>query len=337
MAYPSQQAVFPDVRPRRMRRDSFSRRLMQENVLTVNDLIQPVFVMEGVNETEAIALMPGVVRMSTDVLVEKCRCYHDLGIPAVVLFPVTPQDAKSQDAKEAWNAEGLIQRTIRAIKKAVPALGVMTDVALDPYTSHGQDGLIDQHGYVENDETVAVLVKQALSHAQAGADVVAPSDMMDGRVGCIRRELEKNGYRHTRILAYAAKYASSYYGPFRHAVGSSKNLAKADKTSYQMDPANGNEALREVALDISEGADMIMIKPGLPYLDIVWRTKAAFGIPTFAYHVSGEYAMLKAACDNGWLQEKAVVMEAMNSFKRAGCDGVLTYYAEQVASWLKQS
>jgi len=302
--------------------------------LTTDDLIQPVFVKEGSNETEKVPSMPGVFRMSTDVLVEKCKTYYRLGIPAVVLFPVTPQRAKSDRAEEAWNADGLVQRTVRAIKRSVPGLGVITDVALDPYTRHGQDGLIDAQGYVLNEETVEALVKQALSHAEAGADVVAPSDMMDGRIGSIRSELEKRGYKHTRILAYAAKYASGYYGPFRDAVGSSDNLAGGNKYSYQMDPANGDEALREVALDISEGADMVMIKPGLPYLDIVWRTREAFGMPTFAYHVSGEYSMLKAACDHGWLEEKEVVMEAMLSFKRAGCDGVLTYYAEQIAHWL---
>ncbi len=329
-----EQAVFPHARPRRMRRDGFSRRLMRENGVTTNDLIQPVFVREGVGETEAVPSMPSVSRVSTDILVGKCREYHRLGIPAVVLFPVTPANAKSDGAEEAWNPNGLVQRTIKAIKDAVPELGVITDVALDPYTSHGQDGLIDESGYVVNEQTVEVLVKQAISHADAGADVVAPSDMMDGRIGSIRSALEGQGHINTRILSYAAKYASSFYGPFRDAVGSSENLGGGNKYSYQMDPANGDEALREVSLDIIEGADMVMIKPGMPYIDIVWRVKKAFGMPTFAYHVSGEYSMLKAACINGWLDEQEVVMETMHCFKRAGCDGVLTYYAEQRARWL---
>ena len=331
-----QQAMFPSARPRRMRRDGFSRQLMQENVITASDLIQPVFVKEGVKETEPVPSMPGVSRVSTDILVDKCKEYHQLGIPAVVLFPVTPSSAKSLGAEEAWNPDGLVQRTIRAIRDAVPELGVITDVALDPYTSHGQDGLIDDAGYVVNEQTVEVLVKQAISHAEAGAQVVAPSDMMDGRISAIRNALEDRGYVNTRILSYAAKYASGFYGPFRDAVGSSENLAGGNKYSYQMDPANGDEALREVSLDILEGADMVMIKPGMPYLDVVWRVKEAFGMPTFAYHVSGEYAMLKAACDNGWLEEREVVMETIHCFKRAGCDGVLTYYAEQVAKWLSE-
>jgi porphobilinogen synthase len=309
---------------------------MCESVLTCNDLIQPVFVMEGKSSTEPIPSMPGVLRMSTDVLVDKCHVYQQLGLPAVVLFPVTPADAKSESADEAWNRNGLIQRTIRAIKSAVPELGVITDVALDPYTSHGQDGLIDKTGYVENDTTVKALIRQALSHAEAGADVVAPSDMMDGRVGLIRDALERNDFTNTRILSYAAKYASSYYGPFRDAVGSAANFAGGNKYSYQMDPANGDEAIREVALDIAEGADMIMIKPGLPYLDIISRVKQAFGMPTFAYQVSGEYSMFKAASERGWLDEEAAVMEAMTGFKRAGCDGILTYYAEQIATWLNR-
>jgi len=334
MVHHPQQASFPRSRLRRMRRDEFSRRLMRESVLTTNDLIQPVFVKEGNNKTEKIPSMPGVFRMSTDVLVKKCKIYYQLGIPAVVPFPVTHRQAKSDGAEEAWNADGLLQRTIRAIKRSVPELGIITDVALDPYTSHGQDGLIDVNGYVLNEETVEALVKQALSHAEAGADVIAPSDMMDGRISSIRSELEKQGYKNTLILAYAAKYASNYYSPFRAAVNSSGHLANGNKHSYQMDPANGDEALREIALDISEGADMVMIKPGMPYLDIVWRTKQAFGMPTFAYHVSGEYSMLKAACGHGWLEEKGAVMEAMLSFKRGGCDGVLTYYAEQIANWL---
>ncbi|NKB77864.1 MAG: porphobilinogen synthase [Gammaproteobacteria bacterium] len=331
-----EQAMFPHARPRRMRRDSFSRRLMQENVVTMNDLIQPVFVKEGAGEIEPVPSMPGVARFSTDVLVDKCKEYQSLGIPAVVLFPVTPAAAKSDCAKEAWNPNGLVQRTIKAIKDSVPELGIITDVALDPYTSHGQDGLIDASGYVVNEQTVDVLVKQAISHAEAGAEVVAPSDMMDGRIGSIRQALEDQGFINTRILSYAAKYASSFYGPFRDAVGSSANLGGGNKYSYQMDPANGDEALREVSLDIAEGADMVMIKPGLPNIDIVWRVKKAFGMPTFAYHVSGEYSMLKAACENGWLNEKEVVMETMHCFKRAGCDGVLTYYAEQIAHWLNE-
>jgi porphobilinogen synthase len=317
-----------------MRRDDFSRRLMRENAITTDDLLQPLFVREGENQTEIIPSMPGILRLSSDLIVEKCRTLYALGIPAVVLFPVTPPEAKSDNAEEAWNPNGLAQRTIAAIKAAVPEMGVITDVALDPYTSHGQDGLLDTHGYVVNEMTVEALVKQALSHADAGADVVAPSDMMDGRVGTIRNALEQAGHINTRILAYSAKYASCFYNPFRDAVGSAENLAGGNKYTYQMDVANGDEALREVALDISEGADMVMVKPGLPYLDIVWRIKQAYGMPTFAYHVSGEYAMLKAACDNGWLDEKSAVMETMTAFKRAGCDGVLTYYAETVARWL---
>jgi len=333
----SQQAgTWPRTRPRRMRRHDFSRQLMRESTLTVSDLIQPLFVHEGHSTREPVPSMPGVDRLSIDLLVEKSRQCHDLGIPAIVLFPVTPPQAKSDDAAQAWNPDGLAQRAIAAIKDAVPALGVITDVALDPYTSHGQDGLIDGSGYVVNDPTVDALVKQALSHARAGADVVAPSDMMDGRIGAIRDALEEEGFINTRILSYAAKYASSYYGPFREAVGSASNLAGGDKFSYQMDPANGDEALREVAMDIKEGADMIMIKPGTPYLDIIWRVKQHFAMPTFAYQVSGEYAMLRAASLNGWIDEKAVVMEAMTGFKRAGCDGVLTYYAQQLAHWLHQ-
>ncbi len=319
-----------------MRRDKFSRRLMRESVLTTADLIQPLFVKEGTGDSEPIPSMPGVSRMSTDVLVTKCRQLADLGIPAVVLFPVTPAQAKTDDAREAWNPDGLVQRTISEIKEQVPELGVITDVALDPYTSHGQDGLIDDTRYVVNDQTVDALVRQALSHAHAGADVVAPSDMMDGRIGAIRTALEEEGMINTRILSYAAKYASSYYGPFRDAVGSSQNLAGGDKVSYQMDPGNGDEAIREVAMDIDEGADMIMIKPGMPYLDIIWRVKQEFGMPTFAYQVSGEFSMFKAAGANGWINEKDVVMEAMLGFKRAGADGVLTYYSEQLAIWLSE-
>lgn len=322
-------------RMRRMRRCDFSRRLMRENDLSTNDLIYPMFVIEGENKREAVASMPGVERLSIDqLLIEAKQCFA-LGIPAIALFPVVSQDKKSDDAAEAYNPDGLAQTAVRALKKALPELGVITDVALDPYTRHGQDGLIDASGYVLNDETVDILVKQALSHAQAGADIVAPSDMMDGRIGAIRLALESEGYIHTRILAYSAKYASSFYGPFRDAVGSSANLGSGNKNSYQMDPANSDEALREVELDIQEGADMFMVKPGLPYLDIVRRVKDTFAVPTYAYQVSGEYAMLKAAAQNGWLDEKATVMESLLSMKRAGADGILTYYAKAVAQWLK--
>lgn len=330
-------AKFPISRPRRMRRDEFSRRLMRENVLTSNDLIYPVFVLEGANRIEEVASMPGVQRQSIDVLLNTAAECVALGIPAMALFPVVDQSGKSLDAAEAWNPQGLVPRTIQALKSAFPDLGVITDVALDPYTSHGQDGLVDETGYVLNDETVAVLVKQALSHAAAGADVVAPSDMMDGRIGAIRKALEQSGHIHTRILAYSAKYASAFYGPFRDAVGSAANLGKADKFTYQMDPANSDEAIREVSLDIAEGADMFMVKPGMPYLDIVRRVKTELRVPTYAYQVSGEYAMLKAAFQHGWLDEKACVMEALLAFKRAGADGILTYYALDVAKWLKQS
>ena len=320
---------------RRMRRDEFSRRLMRENVLTVNDLIWPVFVLEGENQREAISSMPGVERLSIDLLLQEAAEAVALGIPALALFPVTPQSAKSANAQEAWNPDGLAQRAVRALKAAFPALGVITDVALDPFTTHGQDGLMDDSGYILNDETVTALVKQALSHAAAGADVVAPSDMMDGRIGEIRAALEQHGYSNTRILAYSAKYASSFYGPFRDAVGSAANLKGGNKYSYQMDPANSDEALWEVALDLQEGADMVMIKPGMPYLDIVRRIKDEFKAPTYVYHVSGEYAMLKAAGLNGWINEKACVLEALLGMKRAGADGILTYYAKQVAQWLK--
>ncbi|MDH5219184.1 MAG: porphobilinogen synthase [Gammaproteobacteria bacterium] len=330
------QGPFPFTRMRRMRRDDFSRRLMRENVLTANDLIYPMFVLEGKNQREGIPSMPGVERVSIDLLLKEAEELVKLGVPAVALFPVTPLEAKSLDAREAYNPEGLAQRAVRALKQNFPELGVITDVALDPFTTHGQDGLIDDSGYVLNDETVEVLIKQAVSHAEAGADIVAPSDMMDGRIYGIREALETEGHRLTRILAYAAKYASSYYGPFRDAVGSAANLGGGNKYTYQMDPANGDEALREVALDLKEGADMVMIKPGMPYLDIVYRIKEAFGAPTFVYQVSGEYAMLKAASQNGWLDEKAVVMEALLSMKRAGADGVLTYYAKTVAQWLKE-
>lgn len=327
--------MYPYTRMRRMRRDDFSRRLMRENVLTANDLIWPVFVLEGENQREAITSMPGVERLSIDLLVEEAKAAAALGIPMMAIFPVTPPEAKSAKAEEAWNPDGLAQRAVRALKAAVPEMGVMTDVALDPFTTHGQDGLMDDNGYILNDETVAALVKQALSHAEAGADVVAPSDMMDGRIGEIRDVLEQYGHLNTRIMAYAAKYASSFYGPFRDAVGSAANLKGGNKYSYQMDPANSNEALREVALDLQEGADMVMVKPGMPYLDIVRLIKDEFKAPTFVYHVSGEYAMLKAAGMNGWINEKACVMEALLCMKRAGADGILTYYAKDVAEWLK--
>ncbi|CAM8403085.1 HemB Delta-aminolevulinic acid dehydratase [Candidatus Methylopumilus universalis] len=322
-------------RPRRMRKDEFSRRLMREHHLRTDDLIYPVFVMEGHQKEEAIPSMPGIKRQSADLILETAKECFELGIPAIALFPVIDAKLKSEDAKEAYNPEGLIPKVVALLKKHLPDLGVITDIALDPYTNHGQDGLIDELGYVLNDETVAVLIKQALSHAKAGADIVAPSDMMDGRIGKIREALEKEGFVHTKILAYSAKYASSFYGPFRDAVGSSKNLGVSDKNSYQMDPANTDEALTEVELDINEGADMVMVKPGLPYLDIVYRVKTTFGVPTYAYQVSGEYAMLKAASQNGWLDEKAVVMESLLAFKRAGADGILSYYAMEVARWLK--
>jgi len=327
---------FPITRMRRMRKDNFSRRLMRENILTAGDLIYPVFVLEGTAQREEVPSMPGVERLSIDLLLEEATAIHKLGVPAIALFPVTPLEVKSDDAREAHNPDGLAQRAVRALKKELPELGVITDVALDPFTSHGQDGLIDEQGYVLNDETVEVLIKQALSHADAGADVVAPSDMMDGRIGAIREALEAAGHRNTRILAYSAKYASSFYGPFRDAVGSAANLGAGNKYSYQMDPANSDEALREVAIDLQEGADMVMVKPGMPYLDIVRRVKETFKVPTYVYHVSGEYAMLKAAAQNGWLNEKAVVLEALLGCKRAGADGILTYYAKQVAAWLQE-
>jgi porphobilinogen synthase len=322
---------------RRMRHDDFSRRLMRETQLSVADLIYPVFVLEGKTQREPIASMPGIDRLSIDELLLDATEIHELGIPTIALFPVVPEENKSEDAREAFNPDGLAQRAVRALKQALPELGVITDVALDPFTTHGQDGLVDESGYVLNDETVAVLVKQALSHAEAGADIVAPSDMMDGRIGAIRKALEQAGNRNTRILAYAAKYASSFYGPFRDAVGSAANLAGGDKYSYQMDPANSDEALREVALDLEEGADMVMVKPGMPYLDIIRRVKDEFGVPTFAYQVSGEYAMLKAASQNGWLDEQAVVMESLLSIKRAGADAILTYFAKSVGLWLKKA
>ncbi len=326
---------FPKVRMRRMRRSEFSRRLMRETRLSVDDLIYPVFIMEGQGR-EPVPSMPGVERLGLDALRQEAAECVALGLPALVLFPVTSADKKTDDAREAYNPEGLAQRAIRLLKKEFPQLGVITDVALDPFTTHGQDGLIDAGGYVLNDETVAVLIKQALSHAEAGADVVAPSDMMDGRIGAIRDALEDAGHIHTRILAYSAKYASSFYGPFRDAVGSAANLGAGDKYSYQMDPANSDEALREVALDLAEGADMIMVKPGLPYLDIVQRVKAQFGAPTFVYQVSGEYAMLMAAAQQGWLDERACAMEALLSIKRAGADAILTYFAKRAAGWLQQ-
>jgi len=325
---------FPRRRPRRMRADEFSRRLMRESTLSVDDLIYPVFVLEGEGQTEKVASMPGVERMSIDLLVKEARLLASLGVPAMALFPVTPVEVKSELAEEAYSDDGLAQRAVRAIKEAVPEMGVITDVALDPFTTHGQDGIIDGNGYVVNDLTVEILTKQALSHAQAGADVVAPSDMMDGRVGKIRDALESQDFHNTRIMAYSAKYASSFYGPFRDAVGSAGQLGSGNKYTYQMDPANGDEALQEVGLDIDEGADMVMVKPGMPYLDIVYRVKQQFGVPTFVYQVSGEYAMLQAAIQNGWLSERAVVMESLLGFKRAGADGILTYFAKNVAEWL---
>jgi len=326
---------FPRTRLRRMRYSDFSRRLMRENTLSPDNLIYPMFVIEGRGKREAVASMPGIERVSIDELVREAEELMRLGIPALALFPVTPAEAKSLDAQEAWNPEGLAQRAVRALKQAVPELGVITDVALDPFTTHGQDGIIDASGYVQNDITVTALVKQALSHAAAGADVVAPSDMMDGRIGAIREALELEGHTNTRILAYSAKYASSFYGPFRDAVGSAGNLGKGNKYSYQMDPANSDEALREVALDLQEGADMVMVKPAMPYLDIVRRVKETYGVPTYAYQVSGEYAMLMAAIRNGWLDERGVIMESLLAIRRAGADGILTYFAKQVAAWLK--
>jgi len=320
---------------RRMRRDDFSRRLMRESSLSVDDLIYPMFILEGEGQRETVASMPGIERLSIDELIKEAAELVELGIPAVALFPVTPVEKKSEDAREAFNPDGLAQRAVRALKANFPELGVITDVALDPFTTHGQDGLIDETGYVMNDETVEVLVKQALSHAEAGADVVAPSDMMDGRIGQVRQALEAAGHIHTRILAYSAKYASSFYGPFRDAVGSAANLGTGNKYTYQMDPANGDEALWEVSLDLDEGADMVMVKPGMPYLDIVRRVKDEFGVPTYVYQVSGEYAMLMAAAQNGWLDEKAVILESLLGFKRAGADGILTYFAKRVAQWLK--
>lgn len=327
---------FPNTRMRRNRANDFSRRLVQENSLSVNDLIYPMFVLEGTNRRESIDSMPGIERLSIDLLLEEAKQLVELGIPAIALFPVTPLELKSELAEEAFNPEGLAQKAIRAVKESFPELGVISDVALDPFTVHGQDGIIDEQGYVLNDITTATLVKQALSHAQAGADIVAPSDMMDGRIGAIREALEENRYPNVKIMAYSAKYASSYYGPFRDAVGSAGNLKGADKKTYQMDPANSDEALREIALDLQEGADMVMVKPGMPYLDIVRRVKDEFKAPTFAYQVSGEYAMHMAAIQNGWLAEKPVVLESLLAFKRAGADGILTYFAKTAATWLKE-
>ena len=327
---------YPAYRPRRMRRDDWSRRLIQENYLRIDDLIYPVFLLPGNNQTQAVTSMPGIERMSLDRLFHVAEECVALGIPVMALFPIIDASLKSNDGAEAFNPKGLIPSAVMELKKRFPALGIMTDVALDPYTSHGQDGVLDDQHRILNDETVAILIKQALCHAQAGVDIVAPSDMMDGRIGAIRTALENQGLIHTRIMAYAAKYASSFYGPFRDAVGSATNLGKADKKTYQMDPANGDEAIREVGLDISEGADLVMVKPGMPYLDIVYRIKEAFGYPTYAYQVSGEYAMMKAATQNGWLDHDAVMMESLLGFKRAGADGILTYFALEAARLLKR-
>lgn len=328
--------AFPFTRMRRMRKNDFSRRLMRENVLTTNDLIYPMFILDGVDKKETIDSMPGIERMTIDHLINEAKELVALGIPAIAIFPVTPQSIKSEMAEEAYNPQGLAQKAVRAVKAACPELGVITDVALDPFTIHGQDGIIDESGYVLNDITTEILVKQALSHAEAGADVVAPSDMMDGRIGEIRDALEAEGYHNTSILAYSAKYASNYYGPFRDAVGSAGNLKGADKKNYQMDPANCNEALREVAQDLEEGADMVMVKPGMPYLDIVKAVKDTYQVPTYAYQVSGEYAMHMAAIQNGWLSERETVMESLLAFKRAGADGILTYFAKRAAIWLHE-
>lgn len=326
--------TFPGRRMRRVRRHDFSRRLVAENQLTVNDLIYPVFVMEGHNQQQEISSMPGVYRMTIDQLLKEAESVAKLGVPVLSLFPVIESDGKSLHAEEAYNPNGLVQRAVRALKDAVPELGLLTDVALDPYTTHGQDGVIDADGYVINDITREILVRQALSHAEAGAEIVAPSDMMDGRIGSIRDRLEADGFVNTQIMSYAAKYASCYYGPFRDAIGSSGNLKGGNKKAYQMDPANSDEALQEVAQDLQEGADMVMVKPGMPYLDVVRRVKDTFGVPTFAYQVSGEYAMHMAAIQNGWLAEKPAIMESLMCFKRAGADGVLTYFSKRVAQWL---
>jgi len=332
---PSLVAQFPANRMRRMRKAPFSRALMRENNVTASDLIYPVFIVEGVNQRVPVASMPGVERISVDILLSVAEECVSLGIPVLALFPVIEAHLKTPDGSEATNPAGLVPRAVRELKQHFPELGVLTDIALDPYTSHGQDGLLDEHGYVLNDETCAMLVKQALTHAHAGVDIVAPSDMMDGRIGAIRAALEADSHIYTRIMAYSAKYASAFYGPFRDAVGSATNLGKSDKANYQMDPANSNEALREVALDLAEGADMVMVKPGMPYLDIVRRVKDEFHVPTFAYQVSGEYAMIKAAAQNGWLDHDKTMMEAMLAFKRAGADGVLTYFARDIARLLK--
>jgi porphobilinogen synthase len=328
-------AAFPSGRPRRLRRDSFTRNLVRENAVSAHDLIYPVFVTEGQGQRHAVASMPGVERLSLDLLLPVAEQCVELGIPVMALFPVIESPLKTPDGVEACNPNGLVPRVVRELKKRFPELGVMTDVALDPYTSHGQDGLLDETGYILNEETVAMLVRQASAQAAAGVDIVAPSDMMDGRIGAIRRALEAGGHIHTRIMAYSAKYASAFYGPFRDAVGSAGNLGKADKKVYQMDPGNSDEALKEVAMDIAEGADMVMVKPGMPYLDVVRRVKDEFKVPTFAYQVSGEYAMIKAAAQNGWLDHDAVMMESLMAFKRAGADGVLTYFALDVARKLR--
>ena len=328
---------FPYTRMRRMRSSEFSRRLMREQRLHVDDLIYPLFIIEGKNKRQSVASMPGIERLTIDNLIKEAKELVKLGIPAIALFPVVPADKKTEDAAEAYNPDGLIQRAVHALKKKYPELGIITDVALDPFTTHGQDGLIDESGYVVNDRTIEVLIKQAISHADAGADIVAPSDMMDGRIGAIRGALEYARHVNTKILAYSAKYASNFYGPFRDAVRSTASLGKGNKFTYQMDPANSDEALREVALDIEEGADIVMVKPGLPYLDIVYRVKTEFRVPTFVYHVSGEYAMLKAAAKNGWIDEKQCVLESLLACKRAGADAILTYYARQIAQWLADS
>jgi porphobilinogen synthase len=331
----TQHAPYPQGRPRRLRRDEFTRNLVRENNLTPHDLIYPVFILDGSGRREAVSSMPGVERLSVDQLLPVAEDCVKLGIPVMALFPVIDPSLKTDDGKEAWNARGLVPRAVRELKARFPGLGVMTDVALDPFTSHGQDGLLDETGYILNDETVEVLVRQALTQAEAGVDIVAPSDMMDGRIGAIRMALESDRHIHTRIMAYSAKYASAFYGPFRDAVGSASNLGKSNKKVYQMDPGNTDEALREVAMDIAEGADMVMVKPGMPYLDVVRRVKDEFRMPTFAYQVSGEYAMLKAAAQNGWLDHDAVMMESLLAFKRAGADGVLTYFAIDAARKLR--
>ncbi|PSU30213.1 porphobilinogen synthase [Photobacterium lutimaris] len=330
------QGAFPARRMRRMRKHDFSRRLMAETQISVNDLIYPMFILMGKNRRETVDSMPGIERLSIDLMLQEAEYLATLGVPAIALFPVVSQDFKSTCASEAFNPEGLVQRAVRLLKEHVPQMGVITDVALDPFTIHGQDGIIDEDGYVINDVTTEVLIKQALSHAEAGADVVAPSDMMDGRIGAIREALEQAGYVHTQIMAYSAKYASNYYGPFRDAVGSAGNLKGGDKKTYQMDPANSDEALHEVAMDVNEGADMVMVKPGMPYLDVVRRVKTELQVPTFAYQVSGEYAMHMAAIQNGWLKERETVLESLLCFKRAGADGVLTYFAKAVAEWLAE-